>query len=412
MEILIESLSYGGAGIGTVDGKKIFVKKAVPGDLVEIEITKDKKTFSEAIIKNILKPSIFRTGPECEYFGECGGCQWQNVKYEIQLKEKEKILRDSLVRIGKLPDMEIEPIEPSINQYSYRKRVNLSVWKNNGKFYFGYNKENSKEKVSIDNCPISDSLINKSLFFLTENINKVDSNEVSIEKILCASGDKTASTTFVSKDEISNFKKIKECSTDEKISSTINENNYFEFNVAGCKFLSLPSVFAQANDYINEKIVSFVSNFIESVKPKSVLDLYSGIGNFTLPISRFTKKVDAIEINSKAVRLARENAKLNGIKNVFFHNEKVENSLKRPQQKHYDVILLDPPRTGAKDIISRLIRLKPKHIVYVSCNPTTLARDLNELDKAGYKAIKIKPFDMFPQTFHVETVVILNYWKI
>ncbi len=411
MEVLIESLSYGGAGIGTIDGKKIFVKKAVPGDLVEIEITKDKKTFSEAVIKNIIKPSVHRVKPLCEYFDECGGCQWQNVEYETQLKEKEQILKDSLERIGRLPEMEIEPIEPSINEYGYRKRVNLAVWKSNEKFQYGYNKENSKEKVSINKCPIADILINNSLDFLSENINKLELNEVSIEKILCASGDNNTSTTFVSQNKISDFKKISGINADEKISSTVNEDNYFEFTVAGCKFHSLPSVFTQANDYINEKIVLYVSSFIESVNPRSVLDLYSGIGNFSLPISKFTKKVDGVEVNGTAVNLARENAKINNITNVYFHNERVETSLKRPQQKHYDLVLLDPPRIGAKDVIRRLIRLKPKHIIYVSCNPTTLARDLKELDTAGYKAIKIKPFDMFPQTFHIETVVVLSYHK-
>lgn len=412
MQVLIESLSYGGAGIGTVDGKKLFVKKAVPGDLVEVEIINDKKTYAEAVIKKVVKPSKQRIDPTCSYFGECGGCQWQNVSYETQLKEKENIVKDSLARIGGLTGFEIEPIEPSNLEYGYRNKVILSVWKNSGRLHFGYNKEGSAEKVSISDCPVADSKINNSIKMLSEYFERLDPSTIDIDKIIYSSGSNSSSITINSKNSDSQLKELKNFSLKGNISFSTNEGNYFESQILGYNFISLPSAFNQANHYINEKMVSYVVEFLENTNLKSILDLYCGTGNFSIPISKFAKKVDGVDIDKISISLANKNAKLNEITNIRFHNEKVERSLKRPQQKYYDLVLLDPPRNGVKEIIQSLIKLKPKYIIYISCNPTTLSRDIKDLVHAGYKIIKIKPFDMFPQTFHIETVAILTYDKI
>lgn len=409
MQLRIESLSFGGKGVGNIDGKTVFVKDGVPGDLVEIQIIKDKKKFSEAVIEKIIEPSNHRVEPVCMYFDKCGGCQWQNVNYETQLTAKEDILRNSLERIGGLKDFTLEPIQPSEMQYGYRNKVVLSMWKENKKIHLGYNEENSSEKVSIDNCPVADAKVNSFIEDALSFLQNIEFENNKTTKAVISSGIENTCLTIQEKNIDEKIIEIKAKTGKSLACSLSKETNEFNFQILGYKFISLPSVFNQANYYINEKIVEHVLNFAKTFKPKYVLDLYCGIGNFSLPFSSLAEKVDGVDSDRKAIRLAKRNARINEIKNVRFHNEKVENSLRRPQKKQYDIVLLDPPRSGAKNVIKTLIKLKPQCVIYISCDPATLSRDIKEMTLEGYKVISVKPFDMFPQTYHIETVVILSY---
>ncbi|NIP31455.1 MAG: methyltransferase [Candidatus Dadabacteria bacterium] len=415
MEIRIDNLTYGGKGIGTVNGKKIFVRGALPGDYLKVQIIKDKKSFSEAIINEIISPSKNRIEAECGYFERCGGCHWQNLDYKVQLEQKEEILKDSLERIGGFKNSKIEKIEKSPKQYGYRKRLSLTCWYYKDEHKIGYYQENSKNRISIEECPISASGINEEINYLSSKLSEISVRDILLDRIILAEGDSKVCATFFSAYQ-QNISKIKALikhinrSGERNYCVQSSETNSFEFTLLNYKLYSVPSVFIQANSEINEKIVIDIIDVLKSLKINTMLDLYCGIGNFSLPASEFVEELIGVDINSKAIELAKRNQKINKIKNIRFNKVRSDLFLKELKTDNYgfDLILMDPPREGAKDIIAYIIDLNPKYVMYVSCNPTTLARDLKMLESANYSISKIKPYDMFPNTYHIETLVLLE----
>jgi 23S rRNA (uracil1939-C5)-methyltransferase len=183
----------------------------------------------------------------------------------------------------------------------------------------------------------------------------------------------------------------------------------FEFNILDNKFLTTPSAFTQVNSAINELMIKTVLEWAELTKNMSVLDLYSGIGNFSIPLALQAKEVLGVEISKNSVKLAKHNAGINSVKNVVFQNASSEDAVTILNDEHesFDLVVLDPPREGAKEVIDGLVELSPEKMIYISCDPATLARDLKKLSESGYKVVKVRPFDMFPQTFHIESVTLL-----
>src|SRR4030065_142791 len=347
MRVEIEKLTFGGAGMSRANGKVVFVKGGLPGDVLKVKITKDKGSYAEAIIEEILRTSPERTQAPCPVFGECGGCQMQHLKYPSQLAAKVSILRETLERIGRLRGIEIEPIVPSLEEYSYRNRVTLSTWFQKGRYHLGFHEEGSRKRVPIEGCPIASSIINGAIFRLTK---------------------------------------------------------------CGLKFFLTPSVFIQSNREINERLVETLVEWSDLKGHERVLDLYCGIGNFSLHIAKRAREVVGVDVSAKAIKLAKKSAEADQIRNVLFDPTPaelfVEESLKRDDK--LDLVVLEPPREGAKGILKGLVELSPEKIIYVSCDPPTLARDLKTLTEFGYKLIKIRPFDMFPQTYHIESVALLS----
>lgn len=414
MKLKIEKLIYGGYGLARTDEKVVFVKAGVPGDEVDVEIAEEKKSFDIAYINNILEPSKHRVDPQCEYFGKCGGCQWQNIDYQYQLKAKEQILKESIQKIAGINDFEIEPIVPSQNKYSYRNRVTLHIDTVNGKHILGFKEEKSHKLVSIEQCTISSDNISNLVQKISKLITGYDAKKFPFEKIFISDIGKIPALSLSPKKNSSEsevnslFYKLKERIQGIDISIDNKEEKNFEFKVLGLKFISSPSVFAQGNSIINEQLIKTLIKWADLKKNENVMDLYCGYGNFSLNIARKVKQVLSIDNNKKAIKFAIKNAKLNSIRNCIFEDWDVNKYLQRHKPKeNQDLVILDPPRTGAKEIIKSIINIKPKKILYVSCNPTTLARDLKELITAGYKLKKIQPFDMFPQTFHIESLSLL-----
>lgn len=399
MQIRIERLSYGGRGVGKHNGKTVFVGNTVPGDVVEVRVTKDKKSYSEAEIEKITEPSPYRVRPVCEYFEKCGGCQWQNVDYQTQLHQKENILGDSIKRIGGFTDVDIEGIEPSDKQYGYRNRVVLNLWQQEGKIKVGYNEEKSSQKVSIAHCPVADENINRAIERINNLFENYELMNTGPGKITMAGGVKD-SVVAVDTGKISLL-------LNNLIE--ISEKGEIKFRMLETDFVSSAGVFNQANYYINEKISEYILSFTRSACPQKVLDLYCGFGNFSIPLAKYSKQVLAVDSDKKAVNFARRNAEHNKTLNLMFKNDRVEKFLKTLSANEFDFVLLDPPRTGAREATKIITMLKPAFIVYVSCNPSTLARDLKVLSSGGYRVESVKPFDMFPQTYHIESVAILSY---
>jgi 23S rRNA (uracil1939-C5)-methyltransferase len=415
MKLKIEKLIYGGYGLARTGDKVVFVKGGVLGDEVDAEVTEEKKSFDIARIANILKPSKHRVDPRCEYFGKCGGCQWQNIDYQYQLKAKEEILRESLQRIAGIKDFEIEPIVASPNKYNYRNRVTLHLESINGKHSIGFKEEKSHELVPIEKCPISSENISKLIHRISKLLSGYDKKILPFEKVFISDIAEVTALSFTPKKNISEsevnkvFYKLKEHIQGVDISIDNREEMSFEFEVSGLKYISSPSVFAQANSEINEKLIKTLIKWADLKKTDNVMDLYCGYGNFSLHIARRVKKVLGVDNDRKAIRFASKNARLNSIKNCSFEGWNVKKYLERHKPKeNQDLVILDPPRAGAKEILKSIINLNPKKILYVSCNPTTLARDLKELIKCGYNLKKIQPFDMFAQTFHIESISLLN----
>lgn len=416
MEIEIERLAFGGAGIGRLGGKVVFVKGGLPGEVLQVNITKEKKGYAEAQIHKILKPSLERINPPCPVFSRCGGCQWQHLKYSSQLRAKENILRETLERIGGLKGIEVEPIVSSPKEYGYRNRVTLSTWLENGNCKIGYYEERSHERVAIERCPVAADKINEAVFNFSESLTSVNGSHQALETVYISSDENTAHVTLVQSSQESPEKRgslvgrLIRSAGMEGAPILEEDENEFELTLSGLKFRSTPSVFVQANDEINERLIEAVVNWSEFSGGEKVLDLYSGIGNFSLHLAKTAKEVVGVEINKKAVRLARKSAKMNSINNVFFKALPcelfIEQSLKRGDK--FDLVVLDPPREGAKTILNKLAELAPEKIIYVSCDPPTLARDLKKLTELGYRILKILPFDMFPQTYHIESAALLS----
>ncbi len=415
MQIEIESLAFGGSGIAKEDGKVFFVRGGLPKDVLEIKIIKDKGKYAEAIISKIIEPSPDRIEPSCPVFNLCGGCQLQNLSYPAQLREKEHILKETLGRLGGLHDTPIEPIVSSPNEFGFRNKVTLSAWFYKGQWHLGYNQKGSTRKVPIDSCPISTDIVNKTIKRISQVLVSLGDPHFPLDKIHISSNGIKSQITLVpvhsrKGDTLKTLHRhlTRHAETENVSIGGIGETG-FEFSILDNKFMTTPSAFTQVNSKVNELMIKTVLEWAELTENTSVLDLYSGIGNFSIPLARKSKDVLGVEISQNSVKLANKNIELNSIKTIVFQNASSEDaiSILNDQEEKFDLVVLDPPREGAKEIIDGLVKLSPEKIIYVSCDPATLARDLKKLTELGYKINKIRPFDMFPQTYHIESITLL-----
>lgn len=405
MEIKIDKLSYGGAGVGRVDGKVVFVDGGVPGDELKIKIIEEKESFSKAVIEDFVVRSENRTEPECKFFAECGGCNWQDVNYKTQLFEKQLLVSDSLQRIGKLSEFKMDDITASPNEYGYRNRVLLSVFKENDKYRIGYFEEGSDQNVSIDRCVIASDEINSVISALIKYFEGHKTLTIPIDKIYLLSSDKKVSISFLQseKSHKSESQEIVQNIVDylETNLPDISIDHKLEYEFMEYQFTSSSYLFNQANYEINEEIIKTVAGWIEPVERNSLLDLYCGIGNFSITLSEHFKNITGVDSSQESIKFAKRNADINDLVNINFIHDKCRRYIEKLKDTP-DVLLVDPPRHGMKELLVHINKIKPKNIIYISCNPTTLARDLKVLTESNYKINRIKPFDMFPQTYHVE----------
>lgn len=369
--VTIDRLAFRGEGVGRVDQKVVFVPYAVPGDVLKIKILEKHKTFDRGEICEILTPSEFRVKARCEYFEKCGGCQWQNIAYEEQTKAKEEIFRQTLIRVAKISEPKILPMIPAANPWNYRQRIQLKV-DFSSKPKVGFYAPESHEIVPIEKCDIADSKINETLQALLKK---------------------------------------------GQIPTRAFEISVFEDgNVHVMPMDHVDRYFSQAHPEQNHQMVQAVLNFVFGrADPvfkmrKNILELYAGSGNFTFPLAEHAGRVIAVEENEKAVKVGELLTEENQISNIEWISGTSEWGTKKVLRKKVpiDTVVLDPPRAGASDVLDLIMVLKPKNIVYVSCDPNTLARDLKELTKRFYRFDYAQPIDMFPQTYHIESVTKLS----
>lgn len=373
-----------GFGLAFAENLTIFVSLAAAGDKLRIKIREKKGKIAFAEIVEILEPSHDRTTPECVYFGRCGGCDFQQMRYPAQLDAKVGIIRDCLTRIGKIEYGNKITIIGSPQAYGYRSRA---AWHaDTRRKRIGYFKRNSHEVIDVETCPILTGELQKTLSGLRENIDWASLWSEIIE--------------------------IEAANSGEQISIYSNEivepTREIFFSAGGEKYFYDADGFFQGNQFL---IASLIEAAVKDAKGETALDLYCGAGLFTLPLARKFQNVIGVEGNEKATAFAKKNLENGRMENAKVYTENVDEWLAENADdlRGIDLVLLDPPRAGTeKATIGNILKIEPKQISYVSCEPSILARDLRVLCESKYAIESITALDLFPQTHHVETVVRLK----
>lgn len=396
MEYLITDLNHLGQGITRIDNKITFVPKTVSGDIINLEITKSHKNYNEAKLLKIIKPSPDRIEYKCPYYNKCGGCNIANLEYDNQLKYKKEKVINIFKKYNKI---DINPtIIASDEILHYRNKITLQYNKQLGLY-----EERTHNIIPIKECLLMPKKVNDIIKLLSKyNYN------TSLQKIVIRIINDQVMINIIAKDipkslieilkniDISLYHNSKYISGNKVLIETLN--NY--------KFSILPDSFFQINKKQTINLYNQIVEYASPNKEDKILDLYCGVGTIGIYLSKYCKEVLGIEINKSSIENANINKKLNNIENISF----IEADVSKVLNMKYiaDIIIVDPPRSGLdKNTIETLIKIKPKKIVYVSCDPITLSRDINLL-KNNYTLKDIKLYDMFPQTYHVECVCVLE----
>lgn len=441
VEVKVVDFGSRGEGVCKYEGFTIFVEDVVPGDVLEAEIYLKKKNYAKGKMKKMIKTSEIRQEAPCEYFDTCGGCQIQNVKYEAQLKYKKEKVYNALTRIGKIDDFVLNETIGMEEPYRYRNKGQFPIQLNNNEAEIGFYEFGSHDVVDLDECLIQEEIADQVIQVIRSIIRE---NNVSIynEKkhkgvlrhVVIRTAHKTKDTMvlLVTNGYDLPFKNIfiEKLQAISEIKSCIQNINTLKGNkILGLKNRTLfgdrvimdyiddltfeisPLSFFQINSVQTEKLYSIALEYAGLTGEETVFDLYCGIGSISLFLAKKAKKVYGVETVKEAINDAKENAKRNNIENVEFILGKAEEVL--PQMHNQgidaDVILVDPPRKGCDEkLLETIIKMAPKKIVYVSCKPSTLARDLKYITANGYSVDVVQPVDMFPHSTHVETVVKLQ----
>ncbi|HEY0377260.1 MAG TPA: class I SAM-dependent RNA methyltransferase [Pyrinomonadaceae bacterium] len=384
IEVTIERILPGGAGLAHADGQTLLVALAAPGDRVRARVERTQGRVSFASIIEIVEPSAVRVEPPCPYFGRCGGCDFQQLSYEAQLAAKVEIVRDCLRRIARLDITEEIPITRSPSAWNYRARAQ---WQRDPvRHRLGYFERASHRVCDVAACPVLVPELETTLEALRGQM-KEDLLPEELTEFQAVAGDEGASLA----------PPAPQLPTRE-VSRLIAGHRY-RFSAEG---------FFQINHALLDPLVAFATR---GARGDTAVDLYCGAGLFTLPLAQLFTRVFAVEANSAAINFARRNLTDAGLDNATFEVGRVGDWLKEKSASlpPIDFLLLDPPRAGAEDgAVNGILALRPRHISYVSCDPATLARDLKALIAGGYTLAALAAFDLFPQTHHVETVVHLK----
>lgn len=406
----VERPVFGGLSIARHEGKIVMIRGTLlPGETVEINIENEKKDYLMAAVTKILDPSSQRIEPACRYFGSCGGCHLQHVPHNLQITVKEEILQDCLRRLG---NIELDLSESIVNEnpWHYRLRGQFKASHEGIGFY----RENSREVVDICGCPLMAEEINEYFHkarmllkgFHVEEVYIVSGNRcMALIKTPTRARSKkdwdTLALAFLDAGFSALFIEV----ADKKILRY--GESYVTLNLENLKYTISPMSFFQSNWKLNQKVVKLVKNNLVPLKGKKILDLYAGAGNFSLPLAH-DAQIFAVEENLYTMEDGKRNVELNNIKNFSFIRSSAE---KFRIEGCIDIVILDPPRAGLTNkAIKNVLSIMPERIVYISCNPTTFARDLKKLH-SKYAIESMRMIDYFPQTFHIESVAFLRRSK-
>ena len=436
VEITIDDLTVEGAGIGRHEGMAVFVPRALPGETVAVKIIKLTKNYAVGRMMNLSRPSPERVTPFCPVFEQCGGCTLQHLSYDAQLAYKSRYVQQCFKRIGGI-DIDVPHIEPCANTGDYRNKASFPVAGQTGQAQAGFFAPRSHELVACD-CPIQKPEINaaKNAVIRWANDNDIPPyNEQTGKGVLRhivarQSSDRGVMVGVVVRDKINdrpltealqsipNIESIAVNTNHEKGNAILGRDTrviygdaYITEEYSGLKFRAALQSFLQVNHAQSQKLYDIALEYADVSKNDTVFDLFCGIGTISLLAARHAKRVLGIEYEPSAVKNAEENARLNGIDNAQFLAGDAGELLKTGVNTTGapDIVILDPPRKGCDAaLIEGMASAAPKRIVYVSCNPATLARDAALLKERGYEVQQVSCVDMFPHTSHVECCLLLT----
>jgi 23S rRNA (uracil1939-C5)-methyltransferase len=443
LELDVDSLAFGGNGVARLDGFVVFVRRGLPGDRVRARVTKVKRSHAEALATEVLRPGPERVDAPCAHFPACGGCRFQDLAYEAQLAQKEMQVRDALQRLAAIPEPPLEPIvpcEPDI--FHYRNKLEYSFTSTPEGPALGFHRAGRWDEVlEIERCWLTDELGNgirdvvrgwareegldaysqaDGSGYLRHLVVREGRNTgQALVQLVTAPGERFETGYFV--DVLGRFPEVRSIhwSVNDTPAEVTNlptrllwGEEWIEEDLGGLRFRVRPNAFLQTNTAMAERLYALARDAAGLTGGETVWDLYCGIGTIGLSLARDALTVWGIEVSEESVACALENAELNTITNAAFFagnvGEVVEELLERSGPP--DVVVVDPPRAGlAGKALRRLGRIGAPRLVYVSCNPTTLAGDVKALrEEHGYELLRVTPVDMFPHTPHVECVALLE----
>ena len=387
VEVTTEGLAYGGDAIARHQGLAIFLPFAAPNERLRVRITERKKNFARGVVDKVLDASPVRREPRCQYFGACGGCQLQHIGYDAQLAAKAGFVRDALERIGRI-DWPHEITVHHDAEFGYRTRAQIKTDPKTGSV--GFNRAGSNVVCDVESCPIL--------------VPDLDQALRSLRTTFVTTGPGDGAFAGRGQFEIAAaqsgvaFEPAPEGLPGGAIRQTVRGAVY-EFS---------PAAFFQGNASLLERMVE---EAVGEASGDLAIDLYAGVGLFTIQLSRAFKRVIGVENDQRAASFARRNIVANQAPNIEFHRSDAVQWLggfSKAGDSRADLVLLNPPRTGALEAIPRIVEMNPERVTYVSCDPTTLARDLRGLIESGYDLSSVTAIDLFPQTYHVETIAALE----
>jgi 23S rRNA (uracil1939-C5)-methyltransferase len=442
LELHVDSLAYGGNGVARLNGFVVFVRRGLPGDTVRARVTKVKRSHAEALAVEVVERGAQRVEAPCAHYPACGGCRFQDLAYPAQLEAKEEQVREALRRIGGLPEPPLEPIVPAESEFFYRNKLEYSFTQTPAGPTLGFHKAGRWDEVlDIEKCWLTTDLGNAIRntvrdWAREERLEAYDQAEHTgyLRHLVVREGRNTgqvlvllvtaAGERFDRDQLVETLRRFPEV---RSIQWAVNETpaevtnlpttllwgeEAIEEELCGLRFRVRPNAFLQTNTAMAERLYELAGEFAGLSGGETVYDLYCGIGTIGLTLASRALTVWGVEVSEESVACALENADLNGITNAAFFAGEAADSLAELSERagNPDVVVVDPPRAGLSNkAVRRLARLQAPKMVYVSCNPTTLASNAKTLaEEWGYTLERTRPVDMFPHTPHVESVSLLT----
>ena len=441
IELEITDLNTSGDGVGRYEGKVVFVPNTVPGDRLTVKIVRFKAKFAIGKVQDRIISSSNRVRPQCIVADKCGGCQWQHIDPKYQRQAKQRQVTQAFQRIGGFEDVEVQPILYTADVFNYRNKSTYPLARSaTGKVRAGYYRSGSHKLVNLNQCPVQDERLHPLLREVKQDIQlrgwsiyDETNHRGKLRHLSLRIGRNTGEmllTLITTSDKLTGIKEQTQLWLDKypklvgvclnlnsnrtnailgKTTHTLGGKSYLREIFAGIELHIAADTFFQINTDAAELLLGAIAEGLNLTGNETVVDAYCGIGTFSLPLAKKVKQVVGIEINPASIEQAKNNAVLNNINNAVFYVGRVKDCINYINSKP-DILLLDPPRKGCDlQVIKAILEIQPSCIVYISCKPATLARDIKLICQSGLYVPKyIQPIDFFPQTTHVESYVILR----
>ncbi|MFP4155891.1 MAG: 23S rRNA (uracil(1939)-C(5))-methyltransferase RlmD [Halothiobacillaceae bacterium] len=426
-EASIESMTHEGKGVTRIEGKTVFIDGALPGERVTFRYVDRHRNFDEGQVETVIEASPDRVEPRCAHFGVCGGCSLQHLDPARQIAIKQDVLRDSLERVGQVqPEIWLPPLTGPVWGYRRKARLGVRYVHKKGRVLVGFRERRSNFIADLQSCPVLHPAVGERLEALSMLITDMDARRT-IPQIEVAVGDNGTALAFRHMEPLSDadlerlaafaretgFMVYLQPGKPESLAPLVPEapELYYRLDALDVRIDFTPLDFTQVNAEINRAMVPLALELLDPQPTDTVLDLFAGLGNFTLAIARRAGQVIGVEVDPLMVQRGEQSARRNGITNTLHYRADLSADVTDEPwlRQHYDRVLVDPPRSGALEMIPRLAALAPRRIVYVSCHPGTLARDAGLLvGEHGYRLTHAGVMDMFPHTAHVESIAVFD----